>query len=667
MIYILITIVIFLSQRISSAEDLKLIHPNGGEVIVAGSNPVIVWEGVVPSDTIVIDFSTNSGKSWRNITNSGTQLKHIWENTPLTASSQCLLRVSKGNNLDESGEYNNPAPKKVWEKTYARSPDYRAKTFIKCSDGNFIIIGEAYMKGGHYDIPIIKFNSINGNIIWEQIYGGNRNEFPNSIKECSDGSIVVVASTKSSNGDVGSNIQSGDIWIFKLKSDDGSIIWSKTFGGNSYEVVKSLIEASDGNFVVAVQSDSNDGDISENKGEDDIWLFKINSIDGSIMWQKNYGGSRNEIPFQIIETTDGSYTVAGAAYSSDKDINENKGEYDVWLLQVSPTDGSIIWEKTYGGSRNEEPSRIIESSDGNYIVIGSTESVDGDISESRGSIDIWVFKINSRNGSIIWEKSFGGSNYEGLKSIIESLDNNLVLCIYTLSKDGDIIENDELGNLWIIKLNPIDGSVIWQRTYYNLGYIGIVSFIENTEGNYIVEYIIENLHYLLKVDQYDGKKIWEKDYFSYHHSGTSNVLESTPGQYVLIGHKLNGKQTTSGDLIIIKLIEAEVLQSDTSDEVFSIVESTSSIIVREKSNDLIIFTNMSNNSVNVTLNIRESGVTNLALFDNQGIIVKKLLSDYETIGVKEINLDLSNYPNGRYYIKLTTPTITKTEIIEVVR
>src|SRR5437764_606365 len=85
-----------------------------------------------------------------------------------------------------------------------------------------------------------------------------------------------------------------------------SIEWQKCFGGSSYDQAFSILETSDGGFIVAGGSLSNDGDVSGNHGGGDYWIVKLDSA-GSIEWQKSLGGSEDEVAYSIQEASDGGF------------------------------------------------------------------------------------------------------------------------------------------------------------------------------------------------------------------------------------------------------------------------------------------------------------------------------------------------------------------------
>ena len=155
--------------------------------------------------------------------------------------------------------------------------------------------------------------------------------------------------------------------LFSCKSDDetistddtpaiaftGEIEWAKTFGGSLEDDANSIIETPDGGYVVLGFTLSNDGDISDKTTTDaDFWVFKTNTA-GELQWSKTYGGSADDRATKIINTNDGGFAVIGYTRSNDGDVSQNNGFYDFWLLKLD-TSGNMLWEKSYGFSGNDQ-------------------------------------------------------------------------------------------------------------------------------------------------------------------------------------------------------------------------------------------------------------------------------------------------------------------------
>jgi uncharacterized repeat protein (TIGR01451 family) len=286
-----------------------------------------------------------------------------------------------------------------------------------------------------------------------------------SIAQTSDGGYIVSGTTNSNDGDVNCPRTTDDenIWMVKL-SATGGIQWQKCLGGIEPDIAVDIIKTNDGGFMLLGSTDSNDGDVSGNHGKDDIWVVKL-SATGTVQWQKCLGGSNNDWGRSISATSDGGYILLGGTNSNDGDVvgAHQFGTQDAWIIKLSST-GSIQWKKCLGGSGDESPSSVIQTSDGGYILSASTNSRDGDVSGNHGNNDVWVVKLSSR-GSIQWQKCLGGSADETSSSIIQTFDGNYLVVCTTYSVDGDVTNAKRFGYAdgWVVRLSN-QGALLWQKT-----------------------------------------------------------------------------------------------------------------------------------------------------------------------------------------------------------
>jgi hypothetical protein len=183
-----------------------------------------------------------------------------------------------------------------------------------------------------------------------------------------------------------------------------------------------------------------------------------------IQWEKKFGGSKNEKAKSIQVTEDGGYVIVGTTNSKDGDFSRNHGKEDIWIFKLD-SKGSLQWQKTYGGSQYDEPKCIKSTKDGGFILIGNTHSNDGDIVGYHGGFsDIWVIKLDSV-GNLQWQKTYGGTSLDKGESIEQTKDGGYILVSSTLSNDGDIdgYHGGKGHDYWIAKIDMI-GDIQWKKT-----------------------------------------------------------------------------------------------------------------------------------------------------------------------------------------------------------
>ncbi|THU37050.1 T9SS C-terminal target domain-containing protein [Niastella caeni] len=309
-----------------------------------------------------------------------------------------------------------------------------------------------------------KENSSSGNLTivnqmaWQKALGGTNSDIGVAVASSSDGGYLLAGYTNSSDGDVSNNYGNYDFWIVKLNADR-TIAWQKVLGGSGEDRANSIVALADGGCVVAGYTTSTDGEVTGNHGRSDYWIIKLNAS-GKIVWKSIFGGSGNDEATSIVSNPGGGYTVAGYSSSIDGNVSNNRGRIDYWVVWLDEN-GALINQKTYGGGGDDLARSLITTSDGGYLVAGSTSSTNGNVTGNHGGNDYWILKLNAA-GSIEWQKALGGTGSEVAHSIMAASDGSSVIAGYTNSTDGDVTGNHGRDDYWIVKLNA-NGTMAWQK------------------------------------------------------------------------------------------------------------------------------------------------------------------------------------------------------------
>jgi len=434
-------------------KSLEVVHPNGGEVFLAGSDSKITWKGVSENEKVRLSFSPDNGNNWTVLDHNAVGLIDDWL-VSNKKSDNCLIRV------DQIIKDDNPFELE-WSKNYGGSFPDQANSIIQTSDGGYVVAGYSQSYDGDVeknknridkDCWVFKVDSL-GMIVWSKTFGTDESDVLNSVFQTSDGGYFLISTSQSFFGlDKGQ----GDCWILKLDSA-GELEWTKNYGGTAVDYVNSATQTFDGGYLIVGVSNSIDGDLkgAGNKGKGDSWILKLNES-GGIEWSKTYGGSGDDSPNSATQTFDGGYLIVGVSNSIDGDLKEagNKGRYDSWVLKLNES-GGIEWSKTYGGSDNDNLQSVKRLLKGGYIIVGDSRSNDGDLKEvgNKGKADYWILKLDD-NGEIEWSKTYGGSESDyAINSIINNQDEIIVLGS-TFSYDRDLTELERTGpsDIWILKL-----------------------------------------------------------------------------------------------------------------------------------------------------------------------------------------------------------------------
>ena len=351
-----------------------------------------------------------------------------------------------------------------WSISLGSSKSDQIYSINTTNDGGYIAAGNTYSNDHGQltgDCWIIKLNK-SGEILWQKKQGGSATEKAYSIQQSNDGGFIYVGYTLSSNGDVlGLQHAAPESWVVKL-DEGGNILWQKSLGGIGGDFAYSVSQTNDGGYIIAGSTDSNDGDVSGwHTGYDawggatfDFWIVKIDN-NGNIQWQKCLGGSNHDQAYSIVQTNDGGYIVTGMTESNDGDVSKNHDNTgitsDIWVVKLD-SNGNISWEKCLGGTYDDKANSVLQTTNGNYIVAGWTESDDGDVIGNHGGKDSWVIELNN-SGEILWKNRIGGNNDEEAHSIIQTQNGNYIISGWSESNNGDLTGNHGMSDYFIVEID----------------------------------------------------------------------------------------------------------------------------------------------------------------------------------------------------------------------
>jgi hypothetical protein len=336
------------------------------------------------------------------------------------------------------------------------------------------------------DIWILNIDSL-GNVIWERCYGGSEGDGPEKIIPIDDENIYLLNNSISNDGDV-QNGKPADFWIVKINGS-GSILWENSYGNRTCDVRDALLTP-DGGLLMMGRILAAGGDVKVYYGGNDIWLCKIDSI-GNIQWEKTFGNEGQDNAVKIKLTSDATVLMIGGHYISGGMIDcpdlGNDGA-DVWIVEID-LDGNILNQWCYGGSLDDVGFDIIELEQA-YVFTAATSSNDIHVSGLHGVYDIWVVKID-KYGNIIWQKCLGGSSSEYPRYLTQTEDEGFIIMGNTTSDDGDISFNhSHLGymDIWVVKLDSV-GELEWEHCFGGVKterFLGIHTVLKKSDYNYVL-------------------------------------------------------------------------------------------------------------------------------------------------------------------------------------
>lgn len=358
----------------------------------------------------------------------------------------------------------------LWEHHYGGSQNDVANQVIQLSTGEILISGYSFSMDRDVsehsppavnsqneilpnpDFWIIQINS-DGAIQWEKALGGSYVDESFSMIETKDHHIMLAGFSASNNGIVTGNIGEYDFLVVKMDLY-GNVKWKKNYGGTRDDRATNIIECREGGFLVSGFSSSSDNHISENFGLYDFCLFRIDD-QGEIVWQKTLGGSRDDRALSSVQTDDDGFLVAGFTWSHDVYINNFFGEQDGWLIKLDKH-GNLQWEKTMGGTQNDEFTNLVSINGIGYLVSGTSYSSGGLAISNNGSSDCWITQLDL-NGNYMWSHTYGGSAAEKLNSIISTSEGGYIFAASTSSDNFHVSGNKGNDDFWIVKLSSSVG------------------------------------------------------------------------------------------------------------------------------------------------------------------------------------------------------------------
>lgn len=313
----------------------------------------------------------------------------------------------------------------VWSGTYGTS-DYDYGCSIATSlDGGYVIAGYTWASTRGYDFYLVKTNS-SGSMLWSRTYGSSNHDFARSIARTSDGGYIMAGYTFETDPYL------NDIYVVKTNSS-GDEIWNKTFSGSFNYVALSIIQTTDGGYIIAGYTDS------LGAGEDDVYIIKTNSS-GNIAWTRIIDLGSRDVASSILQTTAGDYLITGSSESV------GLGESDLFILKLNSS-GSTQWIKTYGGSDDDNGASISRTSDNGFIIVGSTQSY------GAGEYDVYLLKTNS-SGDTLWTQTYGRISNDYGTSVSQTSDGGYII--------GGTTESFGSGgsDIYLIKVDAV-GIVEW--------------------------------------------------------------------------------------------------------------------------------------------------------------------------------------------------------------
>ncbi len=518
--------------------------------------------------------------------------------------------------------------------------------------------------------------TVNAQIQFQRTVGGTMSEDGRSIVQTTDGGYVLAGRTSS----FGAGNQ--DMYIVKLDAG-GTLQWSRTVGGTSEDGGFSIIQTIDGGYAITGRT------YSFGTGNKDMYIVKLDA-GGALQWSRTVGGTANEDAWSIIQTTDGGYVVAGNTNSFGAGLS------DMFIVRLDSS-GTYQWCRTIGGTADENASSVKQTTNGGYIVAGSTNSF------GVGLNDIFIVKLDG-NGTLLWSKTVGGTNSDGAGSIILNTDGGYTVAGVTASfSAGDY-------DFYIVKLDT-SGTILWSKTVGGTGTDGVNSIIQTTDGGFAAagwetSFGTGNVDmYIVKLDA-SGTFQWSRTIMegSVYSDQALSIIQTTGGGLAVAGYyqfvpqnsdffiaKLDGTGNTCGNTSSPSpaLSTGGTTTSPTPTVIFpaptvTLPPSSSGTggtvttfclvgiqpISTEIPNQFSLsqnYPNPFNPTTKIRFSLPKNSFVKIVVFDALGKEVQTLVNEQINPGTYSVDWDGANYPSGVYFYKIIAGGFSETKKLMLIK
>jgi hypothetical protein len=284
---------------------------------------------------------------------------------------------------------------------------------------------------------------------WNQTYGGVYYSHAYSVIQTGDKGFALAGWTSE---EVEGH---SDFWLIKTDSA-GNVQWNQTYGGSGGEEASVVLQTCDGGYALAGWTNS------FGAGSNDFWLVKTNST-GHMEWNQTYGGPDDDGVSSVIQTSGGGFALAGYTGSF------GAGGSDFWLVETG-SNGTHLWNATYGGGGYDIGTSIVQVDDGGYALVGHTDSF------GAGGSDLWLIRTDS-GGNMDWNRTYGGVLGDAGTSVVQTSDGGFAMAGRTESFGAGGTD------YWLVRTDAA-GGMLWSGAYGGAGDEFAVSMILTEEGRY---------------------------------------------------------------------------------------------------------------------------------------------------------------------------------------
>jgi hypothetical protein len=328
--------------------------------------------------------------------------------------------------LDQAGEL-------VWQRTYGGSNHDHIANIEFLESGDLIMVGSSASgdgdlepNNGSFDLWVLRID-INGNVLWSRSYGGLGEDAAFRAYPIENDHTMVCGYQEMNNTEAG--------WLMEI-DQNGDMVWDETYQGPLDRMLAGLAPADDGKWFLTGTTGY------------DLWVLMTDS-NGEVIWEDAIGGTQYEVGWALAKAGENAFVVAGNTQSNNGDVTGYQGYHDAWVVMLDTT-GQIQWAQTFGGGSFDSVSEILILPSGEILALGTTDSYNGDVTGHAGESDAWLLLINP-DGELIWDRTLGGDSHES-GSGLALADDGIIVAANSMFPNGDVSSNQGSYDLWVVKL-----------------------------------------------------------------------------------------------------------------------------------------------------------------------------------------------------------------------
>jgi hypothetical protein len=389
-------------------------------------------------------------------------------------------------------------PSIEWEKQYTAIDMNILWSVQKIADGDYVVGGGSFADPvarrmtnafGSTDYLLIRLGP-RGEIRWEKRFGGAAADGLRDLLPLSDGGMIVGGSSSSAPGGnkMTRRIGFDDFWILRL-GGSGQKVWEKGYGGLKNNHLEKMLQMPDGGFLLSGYSNSPEGGtkLSSNFGSSDYWVVRTDAT-GVAQWDRSFGGKDIDHLHSAVSTDDGGALLGGTSYSvpSGNKTSPSFGNEDFWVVRIDGT-GKKLWERSYGGIGSDSLRCVCRAGNNGFLLGGYSYSPPGTGKDSvnYGHSDIWIVRVGV-NGEKLWEQTYGGRGNDALNELQPLSNGGYIIAGTSTSGRSGTKKSSSIGgdDAWVLRIDS-NGNQLWDGTYGGRFRHAALSIQQTTDGGYL--------------------------------------------------------------------------------------------------------------------------------------------------------------------------------------